>query len=82
MQSTKRLSCVLDQPRGIAEKSLRKISRSLKILYYLLEFAYRICSSGCELGVSVGHHFKVTFGLDQRHKGTIGASLFFGRHFS
>lgn len=46
----------------------RKLVRSLRILYCLLEFAYRFCNSDGELGVSVGHHFKDTFELAQRYK--------------
>lgn len=41
------------KPCGTAEQSLRKIRRSLRILYHLLEFAYRICNLGRELGASV-----------------------------
>lgn len=33
------------------------------------------------LGVSVGHYFKVTFGLHQRHKDTLGKILILGEIF-
>lgn len=81
MQSTKYLSCVLEQPPGKAEQSLRKISK--KSENPLLPV--RICIQNLQLRLrirSVGHQFKDAFGLDQRNKGTVGTSLFFERHSS